>query len=92
MKIALYKLMFGGGSINHVAEYYDGKKDASDCIRVSEIIDVEFPPLQDSVVIAAQLAACDEKEREIRVKYQQALNMLNDERQRIQALPNLVQP
>lgn len=91
MKIALYKMMYGEGrySTECVFIYRDGEKDSSDAVRVSEPVEVEFPPLKDEEVIAAQLNACDEKEKEIRMRFQQALDHLNDERARIQALPNL---
>jgi hypothetical protein len=93
MKIALYKMMYGDGaySLQHVAVYRepDIVEDAK-TVRISEPVEVEFPPLSEQVVIEKQLKAIDAKEREIRERFQRALDVLNDDRQKLQALT--VQP
>lgn len=88
MKIALYRTAIGSHSWVWARECISA---SSDDVQVSEAVEVEFPPLSDDVVIAAQLKALDTQEAAIRKNFQIELNKLNDERQRIQALPNLTE-
>lgn len=89
MKIALYKLPHG--SITPYEVYYSG--EAERCpegwARMSNIINVEFPPLDDQEVIERQLKAIDEEERIIRNDFQRRLDEFKERRANLQALTHV---
>lgn len=65
--------------------------DEDDCAlpgytRVSEIVDVEFPPLSKDEVVRQSLDVLDEQEKKIRNEFQKALDGLNDRRAQLQSL------
>lgn len=83
MKIALYKITGSGDSL-FVREVDIGTAMAY--VRVSEIVDVEFPPLPPEVIIPAELAALDAKEAHLREAFNVRLADLNVERANLRAL------
>lgn len=56
-------------------------------VRVSEFVEVTFPPLAQDTVIQQQLAVLDEAERKARVDFQQLLDQITNARQQLLALP-----
>lgn len=55
--------------------------------RVSEIVDVEFPPLSKDEVVQQALDCLDEQEKKLRNDFQKALDGLNTRRAELQQLP-----
>jgi hypothetical protein len=55
-------------------------------VRISEYVDVEFPPLREAAVIEKHLEQLDNAEAEIRTKFQLALNSIEQQRQELRAI------
>jgi hypothetical protein len=84
MKLALFKSTEYSTSIPQpCGEWMEVSKGYA---RVSEYVDVEFPPLADEAVIKQQLDALDRTEQELREQFQRHLNGINDRRAELQAL------
>lgn len=89
MKIAKYITMSDSG---RGYEVIHSEKDGADyervCgyVRISEFVEVEFPPLKDQVIVEKQIAALDKAETELRTKFQAALNGIEQQRQELRAI------
>lgn len=59
-------------------------------VRVSEYVEVTFPPLPPAVVVESQLKQIDAAEAELRLKFQEKLNQLADERAKLLSLTHEV--
>lgn len=55
-------------------------------VRISEYVEVEFPPLPPAIVVEGQLKQIDAAEQELREKFQQKLNELVEARARLLSL------
>lgn len=55
-------------------------------IRLTEYVDVDFPPLRDDAVVEKHLKALDDAEADVRTRFQQALNEINNQRQELRAI------
>jgi len=55
-------------------------------IRISEYVDVEFPPISDGEIIQKRLDALDHAETELRTKFQDALGGIERQRQELRAI------
>lgn len=90
VKVALYKnttYKWCAGMVFSITEDGEEFSDRNkEYARVSEIVEVEFPPLSDEAVIRAQLDSLDETEQQIRVEFQHKLNALTERRAELQAL------
>lgn len=86
MKLCIIKPPGGGELVLKYTEYYD--EEGSRYVRLSEIVDVEFPRLSDQVTIEKQLKQIDAKEQQLRNQLQHHLDELQAERQNLLALPN----
>lgn len=84
MKIAKYSM--NATSYVHIMEADDWRENDSGYIRLSEIVDVEFPPLAPEVVIPQKLAALDEAEKELTAKHLQALEVIQSRRKDLLSL------
>lgn len=58
----------------------------SDYAMISEVIDVEFPPLSRDAIVRQQLDALDKKEAEVRAEFQRQLDAFKGRRAELQAL------
>lgn len=58
----------------------------ADYVRVSEFVDVTFPPLREEAVIERQLEALDRTETELRSKFQDKLNSIESRRAELRAI------
>lgn len=56
-------------------------------VRISEWIDIEFPPLSTDEVIQSQLKVIDEAEQEARRRFNEQLERFNGMRANLLALP-----
>lgn len=86
MKIAIFKSIEPGclhGWETIGAEDYE---QIDRYIRVSEYVDVEFPPLKGEEVVQKQLTALDKAEGELRGRFQATLNQIERQRQELRAL------
>lgn len=87
MKLALFKntqYSFGdSAACEAVMENCDGYA------RVSEYVEVDFPPLSDEAAIQQQLGALDRTERELREKFQQHLDGIKSRRAELLALTHM---
>lgn len=55
-------------------------------VRVSEYAEVDFPPLSNDIVIQQQLDALDRTEQQLRLKFQERLDTINNQRAELQSL------
>jgi hypothetical protein len=60
-------------------------------VRLTEYIEVEFTPLPPVVVVEGQLKQLDAAEAELRTKFQEKLNELDNERAKLLSLTHEVQ-
>ena len=81
-RIALFKSTQYGG-INEGPEYMEAM---SGYVRVSEYVEITFPPRQKEEAIAEELDQLDKAANEIRVKAQDALIKIEERRQSLLAL------
>jgi len=71
--------------------YYDEPMGASmvqhsGYVRISEFVDVTFPPLPVDVVVESQLTALASAEQELRNQFQTKLDQIQSERAKLLAL------
>ena len=59
-------------------------------VRISEWIEVTFPPLPKEVVVQEHLKVLDTVEAELRDKFQEKLNQIDGERQKLLSLTHEV--
>jgi hypothetical protein len=83
MKIAKYKRL---GEYGYETVSDDGLENCADYVRVSEFVDIEFPPLESKEVIQRQLEALDRTESEVRSRFQEALNSIEHQRAELRAI------
>lgn len=86
MKICIVKPPSGGELVLRYMPFFD--EEGSEYIRLTEIMDIEFPRLSDDETIQRQLKQIDAKEKELRMTFQRELNSIAAERQNLLALPN----
>lgn len=92
MKIALYKnLSYESTPVMQQPDWLpEGEREKyemSGYARVSEWIDVEFPPLTNDEVIQSALRSIDKAEQEVRKKFQAELDRFKNMRANLRALP-----
>lgn len=84
MKVALYRHVEWGGNEHVSGEDLEG----SDVfVRVSEFVDVEFPPLRDDAVIEKCLSALAEQEKKVRAECETKLRTISVRRAELLQLP-----
>lgn len=84
MKLAIFKRVDPALSYETVkGESYE---EDSGFVRISEYVEVEFPPLSSGEVVQKQLEILDKAEGELRSKFQQALAGIQQSRQELLAL------
>lgn len=86
MKIAMYNAAVGA-----VPAFYDEEFGATMVLhcnytRVSEFVEVDFPPLPVGVIVEGKLAKLDEAEKELRNQFQKKLNDLTEARAKLLSL------
>lgn len=86
MKIAIFKRT---GECSFESVSTDELEGCENYVRITEYVDVEFPKLKGREIVEKQLAAIDRTEKELRNKFQSALNNIERERAELMALPNL---
>ncbi|HLA60936.1 MAG TPA: hypothetical protein VK626_01700 [Nitrospiraceae bacterium] len=93
MKIAMYKdttspfdytTIVKESNLDLKGEYAPGY------LRISEWIDVTFPPLSKEVVVQEHLRVLDTVEAELRNKFQEKLNQIEGERAKLLSLSHEV--
>lgn len=82
MKIALYKAY---GS-EQIYEASDPREESESYIRLTEIMEVEFPRLPPEITVPQELASIDSAEAELRNKFNEKLSELNIRRANLLAL------
>lgn len=87
MKIAKFRC--GVGQDYSYESIYDDKhaEYVTNATRISEWVEVDFPPRDSAELVPEQLARLDAAEAELRRKFEQHLNKLADERSKLLALP-----
>lgn len=88
MKIAIYKDV----QYNFESICKDSMEGAKGYVRISEFVDVEFPPLSDAETIQKQLHALDSVRAEVSRKFADALKEIDDAKAKLQALTYEVTP
>lgn len=83
MKVAMFKRL-GEWSYDTVAG--DELEGCGDFVRITEYVDVEFPPLESARVVEKQLEALDKAEQEVRSKFEGALCQIERQRQELRAI------
>ena len=86
MKIALFKSIEYGWTMP--AAQHDNGSDPhlGSYIRITEYVDVDFPPRAPEEIVPAQLAAIDKAEKEARAEFQLKLNAFAEARANALAL------
>ena len=84
MKLALYK----GMHTTLPLQFHQFREDdsTSEFVRITEVVEVDFPPLPPEVTVPAELAKIDAAEAELREKFQRALDGLTTRRANLRAL------
>lgn len=88
MKIALYKSQYGYSS--PIAIDDDDSCWADDdggYVRVSEVVEVEFPELDRKTVLDKQLAVIDKQIQSVRAECEVKIGRLDRQKQELLALP-----
>jgi hypothetical protein len=81
-KIAVFKeLKYNYESV--CDEQFDTFKDY---VRLTEFVEVEFPPLQSEEIVQKQLDALDMAESELRNRFQEALGGIERQREELRAI------
>lgn len=88
MKVAMYKnVKYGSESVNEVMDWIE---KSSEYVRLSAIVDVEFPPLPREVVVAEEIASLNLAVSEIEAKAYDATANIKARIQELLALPESV--
>ena len=61
-------------------------------VRVSEYLDIDFPPRPGEEIVPAQMAALDNAEAELRMKFTEKLNEIAEQRAKLKALTHQPEP
>jgi hypothetical protein len=85
MKLALYKPT-GIGGYTIVLETYEDPDDREDYIRVSDVVDVDFPDRANSEIVAKELGCIDKQIKTVQVAAEVKLNELKQRRDELLAL------
>ena len=86
MKIALFKSIAYGWTMP-AAQHDDGSDPHLDSyVRITDYVDVDFPPRAPEEIVPAQLAAIDKAEKEARAEFQLKLNAFAEARANALAL------
>lgn len=86
MKLALFKnIEFQHSSPAPCGEIFER---VANYVRISEYVEIEFPPLASEEMIGQQLAALDQAESAVRLKFESALNAIKERRSELLALPH----
>lgn len=87
MKIALYKVIVCEScSYESIYDEQHAKFASDGATRISEWVDVEFPPRKPEEIIPEQIAVLDKAEQELRAKFQQKLMEIAEQRGKLLAL------
>lgn len=81
MKLAQFK----STDSSHTAYWDESMEDASGYVRVSQYVDVEFPPLKSSDVISAQLAALSIARTEAADRFSRTLKEIDNRSAELQS-------
>jgi hypothetical protein len=91
-RLAVYKRNVSNDWSYYTVGLDDHHKDDPSSARVSDFLEVEFPPLPVQEQVENQLACLNSAEEVLRAKFAAALDSIINERQKLLSLPNLVQP
>lgn len=91
MKIATFNTGLGESQFISAEAGGEACVKYSGWVRLSEYIEVEFPPLPAAVVVEGQLKQIDTAEQELREKFQQKLNELAEARAKLLSLTHEAQ-
>lgn len=83
MKVAKFKYI-GTHSFETISD--DELEGADTYVRLSEYVDVEFPPRADEAVVDQHLEVLDRAESELRSKFQVALDSIEKQRAELRAI------
>lgn len=87
MKIAKFQRIGHTGWFHIMDAHDDGSDPLQDSfVRVSEYVEVDFPPRPAEEVVPAQLATLDKAEQELRAQFQAKLNEIAEQRAKLKAL------
>ena len=81
-KYAIYQI-FGS---ELVTEHREWMESDDDYIRLSEIIEIDFPMLPKEEVVPKQVKLIDDKIEKARARFQQAISELEDKKSRLLAI------
>jgi hypothetical protein len=83
MKIAMFKRL---GEHSYESVQTSDFETIKGFIRLTEYVEVEFHPLRDETVVEKHLKALDDAESEVRIRFQQALQDIEQQRQELRAI------
>ena len=83
MRLAIFRRLGEHSSTSACEEWADG---CDAYVRLSEFVDVNFPPLKGDDVVQKQLNALDRTESALRDKFQSALNGIEHQRAELRAI------
>jgi hypothetical protein len=86
MRIAIFKRIGTDYAYESIKKEEDAQYASDDFVRITEYIDVSFPPLQDESIIEQSLGVLDKAESQLRNKFQVALNAIEQQRQELRAI------
>lgn len=85
MKIAIYKV--GKSYASDIpCEVFPWREDNSDYIRLTEIVEVDFPPRKPEEIVPAQVAILEREREELVAKFTAALKEIDDRKAELLAL------
>jgi hypothetical protein len=86
MKVAKFKRIAEASYLEYETVSDDSIEGSDNYVRISEYVEVEFPPLSKGEIVEQQLAALNQVEREARMRLQDVLEKVKGRRAELMAL------
>lgn len=86
MKIAIFKRIAEKSAYEYETVGKPSYEEDPIFVRISEYVDVEFPPRAKDEVVQTQLAALETAEKAARTKFQEVLNSIEQRRDELKAI------
>lgn len=92
MKIARFQRIGHADWFGVLEQRSDGSDPLPESyVRVSEYLDIDFPPLPPEQIVPAQIAALDNAEAELRRQFEIKLHEIAEQRAKLRALTHQVE-
>ena len=86
MKLAMYKVTDTMSGYSLPLEFSENRENSSEYIRISEIVDIDFPMLPPAATVQRELDALATEEETARQKFNEFMDSLKFRRSKLLAL------